>query len=155
MFGPKECFLPPTTPKLVHLVIVNLKGFPCRASLVAQMVKHLPAMQETRVHSLGWKDLLEKEMATHSNILAWRIPQTEEPGRLQSMGWQRVGHDWVTSLSLSTSTASADRLKKIGTSYYHVRYSSSSNSKLVLSRRKIVLRLQMWWTGISEASTDL
>ena len=52
------------------------------------MVKHLPAMQETRVHSLGWKDLLEKEMATHSNILAWRIPQTEEPGRLQSMGSQ-------------------------------------------------------------------
>ena len=61
--------------------------------LVAQMVKNLPAMQETWVQSLGWKDLLEKEMATHSNILAWRIPQREEPGRLQSMGSQRVGHN--------------------------------------------------------------
>ena len=63
------------------------------ASLVAQMVKRLPAMQETRVQSLGWDDLLEKEMATHSSILAWRIPWTEEHGRLQSMGSQRVGHD--------------------------------------------------------------
>ena len=57
------------------------------------MVKHLPTMQETWVRSLGWEDLLEKEMATHSSTLAWRIPWTEEPGRLQSMGSQRVGHD--------------------------------------------------------------
>ena len=57
------------------------------------MVKRLPAMWETRVRSLGWEDLLEKEMATHSSILAWRIPQTEEHGRLQAMGSQRVGHD--------------------------------------------------------------
>ena len=57
------------------------------------MVKNLPAMQETRVRSLGWKDPLEKEMATHSSILAWRIPWTEEPDRLQSMGLQTVGHD--------------------------------------------------------------
>ena len=56
------------------------------ASLVAQTVKHLPAMQETWVQSLGWEDPLEKEMATHSSILAWKIPRTEEPGRLQSMG---------------------------------------------------------------------
>ena len=63
------------------------------ASLVAQMVKRLPAMQETWVRSLGREDPLEKEMATHSSILAWRIPWTEEPGRLQSMGSQRVGHD--------------------------------------------------------------
>ena len=55
-------------------------------------------MQETRVQSLGWEDPLEKEMATHSSTLAWRIPWTEEPGRLQSMGSQRVRHDWVTSL---------------------------------------------------------
>ena len=66
-------------------------------TLVAQMVKNLPAMQETWVWSLGWKDPLEKGMATHSNILAWRIPWTEEPGRLQSMGSQRVGHDWATN----------------------------------------------------------
>ena len=59
---------------------------------VAQMVKNLHEMQETQVQSLGWEDLLEKEMATHSSILAWRIPRTEEPGRLQSMGSQRVGH---------------------------------------------------------------
>ena len=65
------------------------------------MVKHLPTMWETRVWSLGWEDLLEKEMATHSSTLAWRIPWTEETGRLQSMGSQRVRHDWVTSLSLS------------------------------------------------------
>ena len=69
-------------------------------SLVAQMVKRLPTMQETRVQSLGWEDLLEKEMATHSSILAWKIPWTVEPGRLHSMGSQRVGHDWATSLSL-------------------------------------------------------
>ena len=65
-------------------------------SLVAQMVKHLPTMRETRVQSLGREYLLEKEMATHSSILAWKIPWTEEPGRLQSMGSQRVGHDWAT-----------------------------------------------------------
>ena len=65
------------------------------------MVKRLPAMQETQVQSLGWEDPLEKEMATHSSTLAWEIPQTKEPGRLQSMRSQRVGHDWVTSLSLS------------------------------------------------------
>ena len=66
------------------------------ASLVAQMVKRLPAMRETQVRFLGREDPLEKEMATHSNILAWRIPWTEEPGRLQSMGSQRVYllHPW-------------------------------------------------------------
>ena len=62
-------------------------------SLVAQMVKRLTTMQETQVQSLGQEDPLEKEMATHSSILAWRIPCIEEPGRLQSMGSQRVGHD--------------------------------------------------------------
>ena len=67
------------------------------ASLVAQMVKHLPAMRETQVRFLGWEDPLEKEMATHSSVLAWKIPWTEEPGRLQSMGLQRVRHDWATS----------------------------------------------------------
>ena len=59
---------------------------------VAQMV-NLPAMQETKVRSLGWEVPLEKRMATHSSILAWRIPWTEKPGRLQSMGSQRVGHN--------------------------------------------------------------
>ena len=63
------------------------------AALVSQMVKNLPAVQENQVRSLGQEDLLEKEMAPHSNILAWRIPWTEEPGSLQSMGLQKVGHD--------------------------------------------------------------
>ena len=65
-------------------------------SLVAQLVKHLPTMWETRVQSLGREDLLEKEMATHSSILALKIPWAEEPGRLHTMGLQRVGHDSVT-----------------------------------------------------------
>ena len=64
-----------------------------QASLVAQMVKNLPAMQETQVQSLGQEDPLQKGMATHSSILAWKVPWTEKPGRLQSMGSQRVGHD--------------------------------------------------------------
>ena len=61
--------------------------------MVAGSVKNLPAMQETQVLSQGQEDPLEKEMATHSSILGWRIPWAEEPGRLQSMGSQRVGHD--------------------------------------------------------------
>jgi len=60
---------------------------------VAQTVKRLPAVWETWVQSLGWEDPVEKEMATHSSTLAWKIPWTEEPGRLQSMGLQRIGHD--------------------------------------------------------------
>ena len=67
-------------------------------SLVAQMVKRLPTMQEIQVQSLGWEDLLEEEMAPHSSTLAWKIPWMEEPGRLQSMGSQRVRHDWAERL---------------------------------------------------------
>ena len=69
----------------------------CGASLVAQLVKNLPAMQETQIRHLGQKDPLEKGMAMHSSILAWRIPWTEEPGGPQFMGPQRVGHDWETN----------------------------------------------------------
>ena len=76
-----------------HLCITSRKG----TSLVAQMVKRLPTMQETRVRSLSQEEPLEKDMATHSRTLAWRIPWTDEPGGLQSMGLQRVGHDWATS----------------------------------------------------------
>ena len=64
-----------------------------RAPLVAQTVKRLPTMRATRVRSLGWEDPLEKKMAAHSSIRAWKIPWTAELGRLLSMGWQRVGHD--------------------------------------------------------------
>ena len=69
---------------------------------VAQRVKWLPAMQETWVRSLGQEDPLEKEMAPHSSTLAWKIPWTVKPGRLQSMGSQRVGHNWATSLYFLT-----------------------------------------------------
>ena len=68
-------------------------GLLAGTSLVAQMVKHLPAMWETWDQSLGWEDPLEKEMAPHSSTLAWKITWMEEPVRLQSMGSQRVGHD--------------------------------------------------------------
>ena len=68
-------------------------SFSLSTSLVAQMVKSLPTMRETWAQSLGWEDLLEKGMATHSSTLAWEIPWTEEPGKLQSMGLQRVGHN--------------------------------------------------------------
>ena len=71
---------------------------------MAQRLKHLPGMQETWVWSLGQEDCLEKEMATHSSTLAWKIPWTKEPGRLQSMGSQRIRHDWVTSLHFTTAS---------------------------------------------------
>ena len=66
------------------------------ASLVAQMIRNLPAMKETWVPSLGWEAPLEEGMATHSSILVWRIPWTEEAGGLQSTGSQKAGHDWAT-----------------------------------------------------------
>ena len=72
---------------------------PSWVSLVTQTMKNLPAMQETQVQSLGGEDLLEKGMATHSSTPAWRIPWTEEPSRLHSMGLQRVRHDWATATS--------------------------------------------------------
>ena len=78
----------------------HYRGQECksRKCLVAQKIKCLPTMQETWVQSLGQENPLEKEMATHSSTVAWKIPWTEEPGRVQSMGSQRVGHDWVSSL---------------------------------------------------------
>ena len=82
-----------------HLLYSLVNGFLPSTSLVAHMVKSLPTVWETRVQSLGREDLLEKEMATHSSILAWKISWTKEPGRLLSMGSQRVWHNWATSLS--------------------------------------------------------
>ena len=72
---------------------MNVCNYLVKTSLVAQMVKRLPTMWETWVRFLGREDLLEKEMATHSSTLAWKIRWTEEPGRLQPMGSQRIGHD--------------------------------------------------------------
>ena len=82
--------------RIDNLMILGLSmnvGYSFRASLIAQLVKNLPAMQETWVRSLGKEDPLEKEVATHSSILAWRIPWTEEPDGLQSIGLERVRHD--------------------------------------------------------------
>ena len=81
------------------LAFLNKPAF--LSSLVAQRLKHLPPMWEIQVQSLGREDPLEKEMVTHSSILAWRIQWTEKPGGLQSTGWQRVRYNWATSLSLS------------------------------------------------------
>ena len=80
----------------------TIQSNPESAPLVAQTVKNLPAMQETQVQSLCWEDLLKKGMTTHSSILAWRIPWTEESGGLQSMRLQRVGYNWATNTHSST-----------------------------------------------------
>ena len=109
----------------------------CFTSLVAQMVKCLPAMQETQVRSLGWEGPLEKEMATHSRTLARKIPWMKEPGRLQSMGSQRVRHDWVTSLHFTSLLLNIPVLMKYFVIYawnnemncqdcFHVVFSDSS-----------------------------
>ena len=87
-------FLPPL---LFSWIYKSAGKFSAWDSLVAQTIKNLPAMQEIWVPFPGWEDPLEKEMATHSRILPWRIPWTEEPGGLQSMVLQRVRHDWVTN----------------------------------------------------------
>ena len=77
----------------MHFMLMSAFEFTTGATVVAQLVKNLSTMQETWVGSLSWKDPLENGMAIHSSILAWRIPRTEEPGRLQFMGPQRVRHD--------------------------------------------------------------
>ena len=110
VFNSRRCFfllLPPIkAPELLFIFFyqsffLSSSTLYLGASLVAQTVKRLLAMRETQVRSLGWEDPLEKEMATHSSTLTWKVPWTKEPGRLESMGLQRVGHDWVTSLSPS------------------------------------------------------
>ena len=80
------------------MFISHLTSF--RASMVAQTVKNLPVMQQTQVQSLGWEDPLDEGLATHSSILVWRIPWTEEPGGLQFMGLQRVRHNWLAHTNL-------------------------------------------------------
>ena len=91
-FREKNFDISSLTMTFVYIFITNL--YKQRASLVAQRVKRLPAMRETWVWSLGWEYPLEKEMATHSSTLAWKIPWMEKSGRLQSMGSQKVRHDW-------------------------------------------------------------
>ena len=88
-----------------HLFFIHLF---INSHLIAQMVKYLPTMRESWVWPLGWEDPLEKEMATHSSTLAWRIPWMEKPGGLQFMGSQRVRHDWATLLSLSLNSQDSE-----------------------------------------------
>ena len=88
------------TQSLIHYHLVNNPASCYQQYLVLQAVKNLPAMQETRVWSLGQEDPLAKGMATHPSLLAWRIPWTEEPGWLQSVGLQRIGHAWATNTLL-------------------------------------------------------
>ena len=85
----RKHFRPPGSYNIINIIGTDYT----KASLVAQTVKRLPAMWETQVRFLGREDPLEKEMAIHSSTLAWKIPWTEEPDRLQSMGLQRVGHN--------------------------------------------------------------
>ena len=96
------------------------------------MVKNLPAIQETRVPSLGQEDPLEKGMATHSSIFAWRISWTEEPGRLQSMGSERVGHDWAMNTSLQINEKLHSDLIYIG---YNAMYIGLLCVNLLLSHQ--------------------
>ena len=112
-------------------------------SLVAQTVKRPSMMRETWVRSLGWEDPLEKEMAIHSSTIAWKIPWTEAPGRLQSMGSQRVGHDWVTSRSRS---AKAQQQQKESFSQEREVWKLQANSILVLktSSRMCQIHLGLW-----------
>ena len=88
----RAVFMTNSNRKMSKIIHPEFPFLASRASLLAQTVKSLPAVQKTRVQSLGWEDPLEKEMANHSSILAWKIPWLEEPGRLQSWG-HRVGHD--------------------------------------------------------------
>ena len=87
---------------------------------ITQMVKNLPAMQETWVRSLGQEDPLEKGKATHSSILAWRIPWTEEPGGLQSVGSQRFRHDWTTNTAILLITTTKTRARFLTVSKMYI-----------------------------------
>ena len=103
------------------------------ASQVLQMVKNLPAIRETWTQSLSWEDPLKKGMATLSSILAWRIPWTEEPGRLQSMGSQRVEHDWATNTYIHISLIQVhmlwiERLEKDEVKWFQIIWSLHSRT---------------------------
>ena len=101
------------TSKFKSPPFMKIRATQTGASLVAQTVKRLPTVRETRVRSLSQEDPLEKEMATHSSTLAWKLPWTEEPGRLQSMGSQRVGRNWATSLQHRVPASSVSALSSL------------------------------------------
>ena len=136
-----ECFQCFTTENNVCCRLITYE-----TSLVAQMVKHLPTMLETQDQTLGREDLLEKEMVTHSSILAWKIPWMEKPGRLQSMGSQRVEHDWVTSLSFFLSVIHGLYCVEVGSFYAHLLKSFHHKWVLILSKAfSASLEMLIWF----------
>ena len=131
-------------------------------SLVAQRLKHLPGMRETWVGSLGREDPLEKEMATHSSTLAWRIPWREEPGRLQYMGSQRVWHDWAASLSLSyviywikTGGHTGDQEQSLCSDGAYIRHRKKACHPLLLSLPKNVWLVNFFLFYFWQFSSDI
>ena len=133
----------------LYIMLLNAVYSIWTTSLVAQSLKRLPAMSETQVQSLGREDPLEKEIATHSSILAWKISWTEQPCRLQSIGSQRVVHDWATSLTRYLNKNQGDC-----TPYYEKQSSSDLWSRYypILVNKLIVFEA---WTTISIPSTCL
>ena len=119
----------------------------CTASLVAQTVKNLPTMQETWVQFLGWGDPLEKEIATHSSILAWRIPRAEEPVRLQTTGSQRIVHVWV----IDTHTANKNLLNSTGNSFQYTVMTYMG----IESKKSIYVYMCNWPCCTAETNTTL
>ena len=116
---------------------------------VAQMIKNLPAMQETQVRSLGLEDPLEKGMAVHSSILAWRIPWTEEPGGLQSVGLQRIRHNWVTNTITTIPITFSSPCWARGKSLWQVVFASNEtlNSSLMV---QLIFDSALGWVIRSE-----
>ena len=115
---------------------------------MAQTLKRLPAARETQVWSLGWEDPLEKEMATHSSILAWKIPWTEEPGGLQSMWLQRVGHDWDFTFTSQTGgqqdlihLTTPDGLDNVGQEKPQHPASGSVNMRIYFLKKQFIISL--------------
>ena len=113
------------------------------------MVKRLPTLRETRIGSLGQEDPLEKKMATHSSTLVWKTPWTEEPGRLQSMGSQRVGHDWVTSLHFTNKNEKKNAIYyNIGGSRdYHIKRSKWDN-EINITWYHLSVKFKIWYKWI-------
>ena len=122
------------------------------ASLVAQRLKHLPGMQETRVQSLGREDPLEKELATHSSTLAWRIPWREEPGRLQSMGSQRVGCYWATKLSFFSFLSTIHITSQVALEVKNPPGNGFDSWVRKIPWRRSTIHLTMWimWSDFSQ-----
>ena len=116
------------------------------------MVKHLPTMWETWVQSLGREDLLEKAMAPHSSTLAWKIPWTEEPSRLQSMGSQRVGHNWATSLSLSSLLMKTFLLNLFENTNWNYIFFPSFILQLLFSLQMVVLFVNFFFPVVGVPS---